>query len=355
MPYRDGARRRLRSRAVLGPIAAPPPASAGPVRAVCGTIVDASPHVLVLDTGDAEPARVPMTPGTSIWHGGRAGLPALVPGRRALVRRAADSAVAERVWVDIVRVTGTIDSCTQKVVHVDGGPHRGRAEVVIPPNTLGRILVRHPRMEPGYLFDVICVQRPGGLHAVRPGTSQPSHPADRVASLPPAAAPAPEESGAPAGTATWFGDLTPPSWDPPEAESPPGAAASGPARTRWRPGGDLRGAAYPAVDPEGHAGGCVDAPEGCAPLPYLSCGSALVVHNQCADRTALVPIVECGCVAARYCDRCVECGTSPRGRIVELTPLSFVELGGDLDAACFNVTLDLAATAAAHPSMEGRP
>jgi hypothetical protein len=54
---------------------------------------------------------------------------------------------------------------------------------------------------------------------------------------------------------------------------------------------------------------------------------------------ATLPVIECGCVAARYCDRCVECGTSPRGRLAELTPAAFVALGGDLDAGCFNAVL----------------
>jgi hypothetical protein len=103
--------------------------------------------------------------------------------------------------------------------------------------------------------------------------------------------------------------------------------------------GTGRGAAYPALDPEGDAGGCPDAPAGCAPLPYLSLGSDLLVRNECTGRACSVPVTECGCTAARYCDRCVECGTSPRGRVAELTALSFVDLGGELDSGCFNVTL----------------
>jgi hypothetical protein len=101
--------------------------------------------------------------------------------------------------------------------------------------------------------------------------------------------------------------------------------------------GQDRHAAYPALDPWG--GGCLEASTGCAGLPYLSLGSELQVRNECTGRAVSVPIAECGCVAARYCDRCVECGTSPRGRIVELTTATFVDLGGDLDSGCFNVTV----------------
>jgi hypothetical protein len=120
------------------------------------------------------------------------------------------------------------------------------------------------------------------------------------------------------------------------------------AAPEFRLGGGAAGVAYPALDPEGQGGGCPGAPPpGCAALPYLSLGSELVVRNECADLTATLPVIECGCVAAGYCDRCVECGTSPRGRLVELTPAAFVALGGDLDAGCFNTVLRHGAPGAA--------
>ena len=84
------------------------------------------------------------------------------------------------------------------------------------------------------------------------------------------------------------------------------------------------------------AGGCGTGPA--SPLPLLSIASELHVRNDCSGRATRVPVIECGCLAARFCDRCTRCGTSPRGRIVELTRTSFVDLGGDLDAGCFNVT-----------------
>lgn len=278
-------------------------------RAISGIVLDASPHLLVVAEAAARGAetRIPMSEDTAIWHGGRGGPAALRPGRSVVVRRAGGGR-AERIWVDIGRVSGTILACGRGAVEVDMGPHRGRAHVVIPPSVLGPVLVRHPRLEPGYLLDVVCVGSPGGPQAVRPGTSQPGY---RVADLaaPAAAAPVPRELR---GTATWFGGV--------EGE--------------WRDG-----ASYPAVDSEGDAGGCADAPSGCAPMPYLSIGSEITVRNECGGRAAAVPVIECGCTAARFCDRCVECDASPRGRIVELTPAAFAGLGGDLAAGCFNATV----------------
>lgn len=309
LPRRRGAGRHRHREAVLG---APPPPHADlpersepPFGVLTGTILDASPHLLVLRETPGVEVRLPMTEATTVWYGGRGGLAALRPGREAIVRRTADGLGADRIWVDIGRVTGRILACGRDAVEVDMGPHRGQTQVVIPPHAFGRVLVRHPRLEAGYLFDVICVDSPGGPQAVRPGTSQPGYRADDVAA-PQAAAPVPYPLH---GTVTWFSTTS----------------------------GD--GAAYPAVDPEGDAGGCRDAPSGCVALPYLSLGSAITVHNQCGGRTATVPVVECGCVAARFCDRCVECGTSPRGRIAELTAAAFAGLGGELEAGCFNALM----------------
>ncbi|WP_019631711.1 hypothetical protein [Actinomadura atramentaria] len=306
---RESARRRRRD-AVLGalPDPAPDPAADPPsaVRpgAYAGTVLDASPHLLVLATPDGE-VRLPLSDRTSVWHGGDGDSAALRPGRTAVARPHRGRPGTDRVWIDPVRVSGTILSAAPTAVDVDLGPHRGVVQVAVPPHVYAQIRVRHPRLEPGYLFDAVCVRSPGGPVAVAPGTSQPGHRADARTDLEPDAA-VPTESH---GTATWFD------------------------------GGDAPGAAYPAVDAEGDAGGCADAPRGCVPLPVLSIGSAVTVHNSCTGRTARVPVTECGCVAARYCDRCVQCGTSPRGRLIELTPVAFAALGGDLDKGCFNAIL----------------
>lgn len=349
-PQRRGASRRRLRAAVLGTPAGGgvPEGAKRPLDAVSGIVLDASPHLLVVGTADGE-TRFAMSEATPVWHGGRGGLAALRPGRNVIVRardtgHPSDAIVsddsppdgttpdgttpagaasrpsrsvfgADRVWVDICRVAGTILACRKDAVEVDMGPHRGRARVVIPPSALERVLVRHPRLEPGYLIDVICVRSSGGPWAVRPGTSQPGYRADDLAA-PEIGAPVP---GVLRGTATWFGGL----------HDGPGVDGEGAAD----------GAAYPAVDSEGDAGGCADAPSGCVAFPYLSLGSDITVRNECGGRAAPVPVVECGCVAARFCDRCVDCGASPRGRIVELTPAAFVGLGGDLEAGCFNAVV----------------
>lgn len=278
-----------------------------PARAIEGVIADASPHVLVLTLPDGPQVRLPMSASASIWYDGRADLAALRPGRHATVRPARSGGlIAERVWVDIARVTGVIADRAGNVLTIDSGPHRGHMEVTIPDRAMRKVRVRHPRLEPGALFDVIGIRRDGRILGVQPPRSSPQ-PAPHAVPAPPGG-----RSGRMPrvfrGTATWY--------DHP---------------------GDVRGAAYPALDPRGNGGGCGTGPA--ATLPYLSVGSEVHVRNECTGQSAPVPIVECGCLAARFCDRCVHCGTSPRGRIVELTRRAFVDLGGDLDAGCFNVTI----------------
>ncbi|MFC7590949.1 hypothetical protein ACFQYP_50145 [Nonomuraea antimicrobica] len=100
-----------------------------------------------------------------------------------------------------------------------------------------------------------------------------------------------------------------------------------------------RGAAYPML--ERPDTGCPQTGVSCAGLPYLAIGSLLQVRNVCSNRSANVPVVACGCMAGRFCDRCVECDTSPRGRVAELSPSSYVELGGELVKGCFNAQIGL--------------
>ena len=87
-----------------------------------------------------------------------------------------------------------------------------------------------------------------------------------------------------------------------------------------------------AVDP--HATG-----SGCVRLPYLSVGSLVRLRNDCAEQTRVVPVTSCGATARLFCDRCVTCGTSRKGRIADLTMAAFVELGGALEVGCFNATM----------------
>jgi hypothetical protein len=297
VPGVDGAAPKPRPDA--GPEQAP---SSAPVVAACGLILDAGPHLLVIATPADDEVRLPMSDETSVWHAGKSDLSALRPGRQVIVRPTGDGLAAARIWVDILRATGTIVAFNGKELDIDAGPHRGLTHVVIPSRTLSHVMVRHPRLQPGYLVDVIGVQSADGFVAVRPATPQPDYPAGNVPKQRPAG-PVPSMLE---GTATWFAGMD-------------------------------RQVAYPALDPSG--GGCPDASPGCAGLPYLSIGSELDIQNVCTGRATRLPVTRCGCVAARFCDRCVECDTSPRGRIVELSAATFVDLGGDLDAGCFNVTV----------------
>ena len=106
---------------------------------------------------------------------------------------------------------------------------------------------------------------------------------------------------------------------------------------------DADGVRYPALDPET---ACLDQPPlgagaGCPRLPYLSVGSLLEVRNECTGSARVLPVSGCAATAQIFCDRCVTCGTSPRGRVADLPMASFVALGGDLERGCFNATVSL--------------
>ncbi|GAB2940360.1 hypothetical protein ACFMQL_14700 [Nonomuraea fastidiosa] len=314
MGYPSVERRRVLAAAALGREGGVPGPEAGtgePLRAVVGEVLDVSPHLITIETPGGGEERLVIAPWATAWHGAEVA-PADVPvGSMVLMRAMRDGRVVERIWVDTTRITGTILSIEGRrdlTVELDCGPHRGHRTVVIPYRASGRLQVRHPRFEPGYLFDAIGIRQDGAGLALLPATSQPPYPARAVPPPPPAYAGAQSRI---AGTATWSDTFD-------EEE---------------------RGAAYPML--ERSDTGCPQAGVSCAGLPYLSLGSLLRVRNVCTNRSANVPVVACGCVAGRFCDRCVECDTSPRGRIAELSPTSYVELGGDLVKGCFNAQIGL--------------
>jgi hypothetical protein len=353
-PARFARRRLLKSvlfGAAEGPDEAYPAESANLVNseathAVIGTVLDVSPQVLVLQTARGE-ERLTLAASTAAWRGGDVAPAALRQGDRAIVKRNyVRRTIADRIWAEIGRVTGTIVERDAGTLLVDEGTEKGRKILVIPPYATGRIQVRFPRLQPGYLIDVIGLRRPGFVEGLIPATSQPPYRADQPPSPPMVSGHVPDSIS---GTATWH---------------EPGEEAE-----------DLLGVAYPALDPEtgceghdrtqsddyvaaaaghdpAHCAGdfrraeryAVDphlAGPGCVCLPYLSLGSMLRIRNDCVPRTRDLAVTSCGAAARLFCDRCVTCGTSPRGRVADLTMSAFVDLGGDLDGGCFNATITI--------------
>jgi len=328
------ARRRLYKAAVFSP---PPPSagrgwvahggSATPVhlyRVVTGQIVDVSPQVLVLGDASGE-RRFVLTPDATAWRGGPLTPSALRPGDDVVLRlRPGSPGIADRAWANIGRVSGTILRQDDDALVVSAGATWAKAAtspqrvVVIPPHASGRIQVRFPNLRPGYLIDVIGVQRGGVLQGLIPATSQPPYRSDRVPVPQSASGRLPESI---TGAAIWHDS----------ADEPHG----------------VLGVRYPALDP---SNGCAEDraagfPPGHAPayrdLPYLAVGSSLLVANECTGASWTFPITGCAPVARLFNDRCLTCGTSPRGRVADLTLASFVALGGELETGCFNTTLTI--------------
>jgi hypothetical protein len=287
-------------------------------RAVSGTVLDVSPNVLVLGEPGGRPGseqRFALTSDAQTWRGAGIEPTALRQGDRAVIRlHPTRRGVADRIWANIGRVTGTIIEHTSEFMVVDEGATRPRQIVVIPPRAAGRIQVRFPTLQPGYLIDVIGLRGPDVLEALIPATSQPAYSADRLPRAPLVSGHVPD---AISGSATWH-----------EADDEPVG---------------VLGVSYPALDP---ATGCVeDAVQGhdrgYARMPYLAVGSVLRVRNECNGASAALPVTGCAAVARLFNDRCVTCGTSPRGRVADLTRASFVALGGELDVGCFNATITI--------------
>jgi hypothetical protein len=297
---------------------------------VTGVVTGVSQQAIAVH-GDAGDQVLALTPATVAWLGARVTPSALRAGDRVIIRKrprraGADGqppAVAERIWARIGRVTGTIvaaEGREGREFFVDAGRHGRPAErVVMARASLRQIQVRFPRLAPGYLIDVIGTRHGDCLLAVAPATAQPPY----LAGQPPAP---PLVSGGFAdpvsGSAVWH-----------EPDNEPD---------------DLLGLAYPALDPDtdgipaGHAQAAADQVQGCVRLPYLSLGSTVRVRNVCTDRAAVLPVTSSGATSRQFCDRCVACDTSPRGRVADLTMAAFVELGGNLEDCCFNATLALA-------------
>src|ERR1700761_4684114 len=350
------------------------PVNSSATHAVIGTVLDVSPHILVLQTAAGE-ERLTLAASTTAWRGGPVAPAALKQGDRAIVKRNyVRNTVADRIWAEIGRVTGTIVERDAGTLLVDEGTEQGRKILVIPEQASGRIQVRFPRLQPGYLVDVIGLRRPGFVEGLIPATSQPPYRAAQPPSPPLVSGHIPNTIS---GTATWHepGEepedllgVAYPALDPETGceghslsrvrEEPNPAADPGRGHTGRHTRASLArsGAAGPDSKHPGAAGGhghfvsaahhadqfAVDPHEvgpGCVQLPYLSIGSLLQIRNDCAQRSRELPVTSCGAPARLFCDRCVPCGTSPRGRVADLTMSAFVDLGGELDRGCFNATI----------------
>jgi len=283
-------------------------------RAVSGRVLEASPQVLTLGD-EAVQQRYVLTPDATAWRGGLAAVTAIRPGDQAVVRLHPSSrGTADRVWANIGRITGIITARSGGTLIVDEGVTRVPRVVSIPERAFGRIQVRFPTLEVGYLVDIIGLHRDGELEGLIPATSQPAYPASRMPHPPLISGHVPDSIS---GSATWHEPL----------DEPPG----------------VLGVCYPALDPET---GCAEEAmgghsHGYARMPYLAIGSVLQVRNECSDLDCMLPVTGCAPVARLFNDRCVTCGTSPRGRIADLTMASFVALGGELDRGCFNATITI--------------
>jgi hypothetical protein len=300
------------------------PATAASV--VIGVLTEVTPQAIVVKGSNGREQFLALSPGTISWLGARVSTSALRAGDGVIVRRRTHqlsldgptASIAERIWARIGRVAGTIVAVRGPDLLVDTG-ERGREpeRIVIAEASMRHIQVRFPRLAPGYLIDVIGTRHPDYLLAVAPATAQPPYLADHPPAPPLATG---QFSGPISGTAVWH---------------EPGDELAG-----------LMGLGYAALDPETEAQPAGPRASGqvqpCVRLPYLSLGSTVRIKNECADRAAVLPVTSGSANARQFCDRCVTCGTSPRGRVADLTMAAFVELGGNLEEGCFNATLTLA-------------
>jgi hypothetical protein len=281
---------------------------------VFGTILDVSPHVLVLGEGDRN-QRFALMPDSVAWCGTQLEPAALLQGDQVIVRlHPFGRNAADRIWANIGRVAGIITERSGNQLLVDEGATRGTQVITLQPRSLGRIQVRFPTLEPGYLVDIIGIRRRGELIGMIPATSQPAYPAQRLPAPPLVSGHIPDSI---AGSATWH--------EP--RDEPPGSL----------------GVSYPALDPET---GCAEdlaggVRQGYSRMPFLAIGSVLRVRNDCTGSSCLIPVTGCAPIGRLFNDRCVTCGTSPRGRVADLTLASFIALGGELERGCFNATITI--------------
>ncbi|MFC7646338.1 hypothetical protein ACFQX6_41485 [Streptosporangium lutulentum] len=295
MPYRSADRRRVLAAAALGRTVqepGPAPGEGELLQSVTGEILDISPHLIIIDTPEGREERLVIAPWATAWRGETVNPADLPRGSNVIIRalrwpgRGADLGGRHQD-----------DRGDPVHRHRRQGPRRG----AVLRAASGTAHDRHPLPRLGAATGPASAVRTRlsvRRHRDPRGRRDPGTPAGDLA----AALPVDGRAAAPlgysgvqsriSGTATWSDSFD----------------------------FDERGAAYPMLERSDTA--CDETGVSCAGLPYLALGSMLNVRNVCAGRTSVLPIVACGCMAGRFCDRCLECGTSPRGRIVELSPTS---------------------------------
>jgi len=298
------------------PAAAPVPATL--YRAVTGQIIDVSPQVVVIGHEGGE-RRFALTADATAWRGGPLDPSALSIGDEAVVRLLPSRpGVADRIWANIGRVTGTVMVRDGDQLLVAEGTTKKPQTVIIPPAARVIIQVRFPTLQPGYLVDIIGIRHRDFLEGLTPATPQPNYRSDLMPKERQASGRLPETI---TGSATWHDS----------ADEPYG----------------VLGVCYPAIDPgarcreDSAAGYGPGAAPAFRDLPYLAIGTALNVRNECTGISWTLPVTGCAPIARLFNDRCVACRNSERGRVADLTLASFVALGGELEAGCFNATLTI--------------
>ncbi|WP_017559287.1 hypothetical protein [Nocardiopsis baichengensis] len=312
----DVQERRKFTAALLGDEAAPPPSDPSP-QVVRGVALHVTAHMLTVATPKGE-ERFLFERTTAFWRGRDVGPQEIRVGDDVLVRCGGGGRwVVDRLWAQLGRITGTIVSADGDTVVVDPGHGRPPATAVIPYRSSGRMSVRHPVLEPGYLFDAVGVREGGTVQTTVPATTQPPHPVSRAPRRPPVR----RVPRALSGIVSWY--------DPAY-----GRAA------HTDPRAHAPGAAYPALDPGSDCGPDCDRSDPCLPLPLLSLGATVGVRNDDTGVAGVFPVLNCASAASRFCDRCRDGTGDTSGRLAELTLPAFVALGGRPEAGCFAATME---------------
>jgi hypothetical protein len=175
----------------LGPLDRHPVAKAS----ITGTVIDVSPHIINLRTAAGD-KRLILSPRTVAWRGSVVPPARLRAGDVVIVRYFPGRNVAEHIWAQIGRVTGTIIEIDGSELLVDEGPmRRGRHIVRIDAGSFRQIQMRFPHLGAGFLIDVIGTRQEGYLRAFKPATAQPPYRADQLPPAPLISGHLPEPAG----------------------------------------------------------------------------------------------------------------------------------------------------------------